>query len=1134
MEETDLSLPGVLPLVIRRKHKTGYRYGQFYGPSWSSTFDERLELDAHGGAQWSRHDSAVFCYPTLPTTPDDNVNPLEGDLSHLALTTAEDGTPTYRITDPRTGITRHFPLNNHNPHRLWLTHLSDRNHNTITFHRTPDGSPTAVTHTGGYHVDVATTAGRISALAVRDTTTGDVTPVKSYAYDTTGNLTHITNSSGLPLVYTYDDQNRITSWTDRNNDTYRYLYDHEGRVFETVGPDGAMSSRFEYDMATGVTLYTDACGATTTYQHNELHQVIAETDPLGNTTHSTWTRDDRLLTRTNPLGHTTRLEWDDHRNLTAVHHPDGSTSRTTYNDLHLPTASTTPDGTTTHLAYDDCGNLTTVTGPDGAVTALTYDPTGAVTTVTDPAGAVQHSRNNPTGLPTQLTDPLGASTHLTRDAFGRPLTATDPLGHTTHLSWTLEGKLAARTAPDGTTESWTYDGEGNRLTHTDPNGGITTFEYTRFDQLAARTEPDGARYDFTYDPELRLTGVRNPQGLTWDYRYDPAGRLIAESDFDNRTNTYAHNPLGQLTTRTTPLGDQITFTYDTLGRPTAKNAAGETTAYTYDTAGHLTQATSPHSTLTRDYDTLGRVLTETVDNRTTHFTYDILGRRLSRTTPTGATTTYTHDAAGNRTTLTTDGHQLTFTHDELGRETTRTLGATSAGTDPVTLTHTWDPLGRLTEQSLNAGQSPLRHRAHTYRADGYLTTTTNHLTGETTTYELDAIGRPLTVTADNWSEAYAYDTAGNQTHADWPDRTPNRAARGNRTYVGTRIQSAGRIRYTHDAAGRTTVRRKTRLSHAPHIWRYTYNAEDQLTTCTTPDGTLWTYTYDPLGRRTAKHQWSQDRSAAVATTHFTWDGTRLAEQTDTTTGITLTWDHQGHRPLTQLERKPRTQGEYDSRFFAIITDLVGTPTELVDETGHIAAYARTTLWGTTTWNRDATAHTPLRFPGQYADPETGLHYNHHRHYDPDTARYTTPDPLGLTPAPNPLTYPHNPHTHTDPLGLAPCDVDALIDRIDENTYFHYTDEAGYNAITEGDRARFAANNQGKLFFTQDILSPAEVEMSIFLSNPHYQGKGDYLIAVQIPEGASLRPGEQPNEFIHAGGLKVPASGILFHGRNPFK
>ncbi|MFJ6593807.1 RHS repeat-associated core domain-containing protein [Streptomyces violaceusniger] len=41
---------------------------------------------------------------------------------------------------------------------------------------------------------------------------------------------------------------------------------------------------------------------------------------------------------------------------------------------------------------------------------------------------------------------------------------------------------------------------------------------------------------------------------------------------------------------------------------------------------------------------------------------------------------------------------------------------------------------------------------------------------------------------------------------------------------------------------------------------------------------------------------------------------------------------------------------------------------------------------------------PPRFPGQYADPETGLNYNHFRYYDPETARYVAsfvPERRGL-------------------------------------------------------------------------------------------------------------------------------------------
>ena len=80
------------------------------------------------------------------------------------------------------------------------------------------------------------------------------------------------------------------------------------------------------------------------------------------------------------------------------------------------------------------------------------------------------------------------------------------------------------------------------------------------------------------------------------------------------------------------------------------------------------------------------------------------------------------------------------------------------------------------------------------------------------------------------------------------------------------------------------------------------------------------------------------------------------------------------------------------------------------------------MWGRTAWR--GRADTPLRFPGQYADPETGLHYNQHRYYDPEVGAYLTPDPLGLAAAPNPHAYVMNPQVLADPLGLAPYDAAA--------------------------------------------------------------------------------------------------------------
>ena len=161
---------------------------------------------------------------------------------------------------------------------------------------------------------------------------------------------------------------------------------------------------------------------------------------------------------------------------------------------------------------------------------------------------------------------------------------------------------------------------------------------------------------------------------------------------------------------------------------------------------------------------------------------------------------------------------------------------------------------------------------------------------------------------------------------------------------------------------------------------------------------------------------------------FTWNGAVLIEQELTAVaagqGQVVTWNYRPgtFTPLTQAEHaffRDAPQEQVDQRFYAIITDLVGTPAELVSSDGTLAGHQVQTLWGGTTWTSGG-AQTPLRFPGQYEDPETGLHYNNQRYYDPVSGSYLTPDPLGLAPSPNPHAYVPNPYALIDPLGLCPA------------------------------------------------------------------------------------------------------------------
>jgi RHS repeat-associated protein len=86
------------------------------------------------------------------------------------------------------------------------------------------------------------------------------------------------------------------------------------------------------------------------------------------------------------------------------------------------------------------------------------------------------------------------------------------------------------------------------------------------------------------------------------------------------------------------------------------------------------------------------------------------------------------------------------------------------------------------------------------------------------------------------------------------------------------------------------------------------------------------------------------------------------------------------------------------------TDHLDTPRQLTDNTKKIVWNWAYSAFGE---NQPTTTNNTvfnLRYPGQYYDAESKLHYNINRYYDPATGRYTQSDPIGLSGGINTYTY----------------------------------------------------------------------------------------------------------------------------------
>lgn len=145
------------------------------------------------------------------------------------------------------------------------------------------------------------------------------------------------------------------------------------------------------------------------------------------------------------------------------------------------------------------------------------------------------------------------------------------------------------------------------------------------------------------------------------------------------------------------------------------------------------------------------------------------------------------------------------------------------------------------------------------------------------------------------------------------------------------------------------------------------------------------YVYNPLGQRIIKDIDSQ-KTVFV----YGLNGELLAE-VDQSGNVVREHLYLEGQPVAQVS----SPSQVSEQAYYLHNDHLATPKVMTDQQGAKVWEIENGAFGEGAVIA-STVEQPLRFPGQYFDKETGLHYNYYRDYDPTLGRYIQSDPIGIT------------------------------------------------------------------------------------------------------------------------------------------
>ncbi len=1038
------------------------------GANWRSIYDRSLDFKGDSSIEAYRPDGQVEAFTLVSDAWEpgvDTTSKLSAQLNASneqtgwEIVTNNDTKEIYNINGrlksitTRTGLVTSLQYNADG----YLNKVTGPFGHTLTFTYNSSNLLSKITDSAGHEYQYTYDATKnLETVRFPDSTT------KKYAYNDT-----------------YDAHN-LTSITDENGVLYAsWVYDEFDRAISSE--HAGEQEKVTIDYSTYPPIVTSALGRKTSYRYTDAtplrkltgKSILNCASGCGSTNY-TYTSNGFLVSKTNPNGIiTTYVRNDDGletKRTEAYGTAQSKSIDTTWHaTLHLPITIEEPNRTTS-FTYDDKGNLLSKTILDESeyesrTWSYSYSNKSQLLTVTDPLDNITTYTYNAQGGIATVTNPLGQVTQFTSyDANGNPLNIIDPNGLSTALTYDVRGRLTSVTQGQEVT-TYAYDNVGNIVKIIQPDSSSLTFSYDTAHRLTSIKDNLGNLISYTLNADGNKTRERvfdsdgNLSRLV-KYTYDKLNRLASSIGAKSQTIKYGYDANSNLLTVTDPLSQVTTNTYDNLNRliKIVDPADGETSIqYDYGYSSYYNSGDEPTSvTDPRDITTKYTVnafgeQTQIVskDTGTTSRTFDKAGNLASATDARGKTINYAYDALNRRTSATFEDGSLIYQYDTGANG----IGHLTTMTDPSgTTTWAYDSHGRTTrkQQSVNSITSTTKYQYNqttgrlismTYPSGKVLSFSYN-TNGQVTGVSVNGTTLINNITYEPFGPADSWHQANGATYSrefDQDGKIVGISIGGTvPETVNISYDAAGRIiQVSNPSAPSITIKNESAelsyyiLNNQLLLSQSTYSATNITSKLyeydesgnITSDGYL-NFSYDGLGRLIQV----ADNNSQTTQYLFNGFGQRVAKDSRV-----FVYDEIGHligeyggdgsvvQETVWLDDLPVAVLTKVGNYY-INPDQIGSPSTITNSNGVVVwrwdhdPYGRI-LPNQNPNNLGTFTYNP-RFPGQYYDQESGLHYNWHRFYDPTTGRYIAADPIGLAGGINLYGYVGgDPILKFDPLGL---------------------------------------------------------------------------------------------------------------------